>query len=131
MRETMSKWNYVIGARELISGDRCPRRQRGHNEDRVKEKEAYDEGKRSDCNITPCLHLKLQRRITHKGCELEVDIRGNWQTGHVRDSDVVVLKVLQRGVRTRRGLRAGVVAVNDRVLDHGLRGSDAEDDQDG
>ena len=26
IRETMSKWNYVIGVREPISGDGCPRR---------------------------------------------------------------------------------------------------------
>ena len=30
--------------------------------------------KRGDCNITPRLHLKLQRRITYEGCESEVDV---------------------------------------------------------
>ena len=35
MREMMSKWNYVIGVRELISGDRCLRRSRGSSENKI------------------------------------------------------------------------------------------------
>ena len=39
--------------------------------------------KRGNCNITPCLHSKLRRRIMYKGHESEADIRGNWGTSHV------------------------------------------------
>ena len=52
------------------------------------------EVKRSDRNITPLLHLKLQRRITYEWCESEVNVGGDWGAGHVGDGDVVILEIL-------------------------------------
>ena len=75
-------------------------------------------GKRSDCNITPLLHPKLQRRITYERCESEVNIGGNWGAGHVSNGDAIVLKVCQWGARARRGVRAWIA-----VMDMGIFGN--------
>ena len=48
---------------------------------------------RSDRNITPSLHLKLQRRITYEWHESEVDVGGDWGAGHVSDGDVIILEI--------------------------------------
>ena len=83
---------------------------------RIEEKEHR---KRSDCNITPHLHLKLQRRITYERCESEVDVRRDGRASHVGDGDVIIIKVFERGTRTRRGMGARVATMDVRVLgDH-------------
>ena len=46
-------------------------------------------------------------------------IRRNRRASHIGDSDVVVIKIFEGGVRARRGTRAGVAATDARVLwDH-------------
>ena len=73
--ESMSKRNYIIGAREPIGGDRSPRCHRNKSDEYplpvVKRngvgRPSEEEGsvkKRRNRNITPRLHPKLRRRIT-------------------------------------------------------------------
>ena len=79
----------------------------------------YNEGKRSNHNITPLLYLKLWRRITYERWESEVDIGGNRGAGHVGDGNIVIFKVFQRGARMRGGAGAGIALANDGILgDH-------------
>ena len=78
--------------------------------------------KTDDHNITPRLHPKLWRRITYERRESEVDVRGDWGTGHVANGNVIVFEVFQRRTRARRGARMGVTTVDMRVLrDHSSR----------
>ena len=82
-------------------------------------------GKRSNCNITPLLHLKLRRGITYERCKSEVSERRDRGAGHVGDGNIVILEVFQGRMRTRRGMGVGVVAMKDGVFrDHpaGMRG---------
>ena len=81
--------------------------------------------KRSDRNIAPRLHLKLQRRITYEQRESEVNVRRDGGASHVGDGDIIVIKVFERGTRTRRGTGVWVATTDARVLgDHppGTRG---------
>ena len=58
----------------------------------------------------------------YEGCESEVDERGNRGTSHACNGDIVILEVLQRGMRARRGVGARVVAANNGILrDHPAR----------
>ena len=72
----------------------------------------YDEGKRSDCNITPFSHLKLRRRITYEQHKSEINVGGDWGTSHVCDGDIVIFQVSQRGTRTRGGTGTRVTAMD-------------------
>ena len=58
----------------------------------------------------------------YERCKSEVDVGGNWRASYVRDGDVVILEIFQRGARTRGGLRVMVVSANNGVLgDHPVR----------
>ena len=82
-------------------------------------RERIDPGERSNRNITPRLHLKLWRRIMYERCESEVNVRRDGGASHVGDGDVVIIKVFERGTRTRRGTGARVATTDARVLgDH-------------
>ena len=129
--ETMSKRNYVVGAREPIGGDRSPRRYRNRSDEyplpvvrrngvgKSSEKERSVTRKRSDRNITPHLHPKLRRRISYERRESEVNVRRDGEACHVGDGDIVVIEVFEGGVRTRRGMRTWVATTDTRVLrDH-------------
>ena len=72
--------------------------------------------KRGDCNITPCLHPKLQRRITYERHESEVDVGRNWGTSHVGNGDVIILKFFSWGARVRRGMRTRIMMTDTGVL---------------
>ena len=51
--------------------------------------------------------------------ESEVNVGRDWRAHHVGDSDIVIVKVLQRRTRVRRGTRARVATANTRILwDH-------------
>ena len=61
---------------------------------RMKRKEKVIKRKRSNHNITPFLHPKLQRRIMYEGCESEVDVGRDWKASHVGDGNIVILEIL-------------------------------------
>ena len=77
--------------------------------------------KRDDCNITPLLHPKLQRRITYEWCS-EVDIGRDQGASHVADGNVILFEVLQRRMRARGRARMRVATMDMRILgDHSSR----------
>ena len=77
-----------------------------------KESNVVKRKERDDRNITLRLHPKLRRRITYERCESEVDVRRDGGAGHVGDGDIIVFKVLERGMRMRRRTGARVATLN-------------------